>query len=63
MGKSAVCGHYVSDILNADKGVWNRYDDAVVTSLQDGKNAQARDWPRSGYLFVYAHNSCLAAKP
>jgi len=62
MGKNASHGHYVSDIFMGSKGVWNRYDDAMVSSLNDAKYAQERDWPTQGYLFVYAHNSCLCAR-
>lgn len=60
LGKSAVCGHYVSDILAG--GRWSRYDDAMVSSQGDGTDLQAKDWLRSGYLFVYAHSSCVIDK-
>ena len=59
VGKSAAHGHYVSDIFIGSKGAWSRYDDAIVTTLGDASQAQAKDWPSQGYIFVYAHDSCL----
>ena len=59
VGKSAAHGHYVSDIFIAGKGIWNRYDDDIVKPLDDASQAQAKDWPSQGYLFVYAHSSCF----
>ena len=60
-GRSAAHGHYVSDMYSGDKQRWNRYDDATVTPLGDARMAQMKEWPREGYLLIYAHNSCLSS--
>ena len=61
-GQSASSGHYVSDIFDHEHKQWNRYDDAMVSSLGDALRAQRSEWRTGGYLFVYIHTSCYTGQ-
>eukprot|EP00039_Didymoeca_costata_P001360 m.51850 g.51850 ORF g.51850 m.51850 type:complete len:630 (+) comp10757_c0_seq1:134-2023(+) len=53
-GDGRLGGHYICDALNISKGIWQSYNDKIVTKIDDGDicNESRR---KNGYVFFYQH--------
>ena len=54
-GNTTQMGHYVSDVYNADRGRWFRYDDRRVSCRDEADVLGDSERNGHGYIFFYMH--------
>merc|ERR1719186_2470269 len=52
-GATTSSGHYVADVYRFDKGSWFRYDDRVVTPINEVNVRKNSNNTKNGYIFMY----------
>jgi hypothetical protein len=60
-GATTSSGHYVADVYRFDKGSWFRYDDTVVTPINEVNVRKNSNNTKNGYIFMYVQEA-LAQK-
>eukprot|EP01119_Soliformovum_irregulare_P017285 TRINITY_DN5111_c1_g1_i2.p1 TRINITY_DN5111_c1_g1~~TRINITY_DN5111_c1_g1_i2.p1 ORF type:complete len:697 (-),score=177.16 TRINITY_DN5111_c1_g1_i2:178-2268(-) len=60
LGSSASSGHYVTDVLDPEKGEWTNFSDSIAKKRRSQMEALMDD--RNSYLFFYVHQSCWFIK-
>ncbi|XP_063245017.1 ubiquitin carboxyl-terminal hydrolase 10-like isoform X2 [Bacillus rossius redtenbacheri] len=61
-GKEATKGHYITDVFHVGYSSWVRYDDSVVTAVQEGHVLRPRG-PRVPYLLYYRRCDTMSPAP
>lgn len=56
-GATTSSGHYVADVYRFDQGSWFRYDDTVVTPINELNVRNNGNNTKNGYIFMYVQES------